>query len=173
MARPPQVALRAGVHVSEVRNVIIWGNHSSTQYPDVNHGTVGGAPIRAALPAADGAWLDGEFIETVQQRGAVIIKMRGLSSALSAASSACDHVRDWVLGTAPGTWVSMGVVSDGSYGQPEGIVYSFPVTCAGGKWAIVQGLPIDKPSAERMRLTAQELVEERELALACIAEARG
>jgi len=165
-----QVAERAGVHVTEVKNVIIWGNHSSTQYPDVNHGTVNGKPIREVL--ADSAeWLDGEFITVVQQRGAAIIKARGLSSAMSAASSACDHVRNWVLGTPEGTWVSMGVYSDGSYGQPEGLIYSFPVTCKDGKWSIVQGLPIDDKSAAKLKITADELVEERQLALECIGEA--
>lgn len=184
------------MHVTDVRNVIIWGNHSSTQYPDVNHGTIRRQPIREVL--ADSAeWLNSEFISTVQQRGAAIIKVwataaaaeccccccsapsccpawlravqhssdallpaahdaplllccatprrtahtpqaRGLSSAMSAASSACDHVRDWVCGTPEGTWVSMGVFSDGSYGQPEGVIFSFPVTCKAGKWSIVQ-----------------------------------
>ncbi|GAX78055.1 hypothetical protein CEUSTIGMA_g5497.t1 [Chlamydomonas eustigma] len=165
-----QVAERLGLHVVEVKNVIIWGNHSSTQYPDVNHGTAGGKPIREVVK--DDAWLDGEFLTTVQQRGAAIIKARGLSSALSAASSACDHVRDWVLGTpSDGSWVSMGVVSDGSYGTPAGLVYSFPVTCADGKWKIVQGLAIDERSAEKMKATADELAEERDLAHECIAAA--
>ncbi|KAI8475683.1 MAG: malate dehydrogenase, cytoplasmic [Monoraphidium minutum] len=167
-----QVAERAGLHVTAVKNVIIWGNHSSTQYPDVSHGTAGGKPIKEVL-AGSAEWLAGEFIDTVQQRGAAIIKARGLSSAMSAASSACDHVRDWMLGTPPGSWVSMGVYSDGSYGQPAGLVYSFPVTCAaGGSWSIVQGLEIDAASAERMRLSAEELAEERQLALECIAEAK-
>eukprot|EP00195_Chlamydomonas_chlamydogama_P012907 CAMPEP_0202897442 /NCGR_PEP_ID=MMETSP1392-20130828/6191_1 /ASSEMBLY_ACC=CAM_ASM_000868 /TAXON_ID=225041 /ORGANISM="Chlamydomonas chlamydogama, Strain SAG 11-48b" /LENGTH=331 /DNA_ID=CAMNT_0049583069 /DNA_START=120 /DNA_END=1115 /DNA_ORIENTATION=- len=163
-----QVAERVGVHSSAVRNVTIWGNHSSTQYPDVNHGTVSGKPIRDVV--GDNAWLDGEFITTVQQRGAAIIKARGLSSALSAASSACDHIRDWVLGTpADGSWVSMGVVSDGSYGVPVGLVYSYPVTCKEGKWSIVQGLSIDAASAAKMKATADELVEEKALADECIA----
>jgi malate dehydrogenase len=162
-----QLSERTGAHITAVKNAIIWGNHSSTQYPDVNHATVGGTPARAAV--ADDAWLDGEFVEVVQQRGAAIIKARGMSSALSAASSACDHVRDWVLGTPEGTWVSMGVFSDGSYGAPEGIIYSFPVTCAGGKWSIVQGLAIDAASAEKMRLTGEELVEEKAMAMECLA----
>jgi malate dehydrogenase len=183
----------------QVKNVIIWGNHSSTQYPDVNHGTVAGKPIRQAV--GDDTWLDGEFITTVQQRGAAIIQVgthcllclvtrflpellpttlhclaraqaRGLSSALSAASSACDHVRNWVLGTpADGSWVSMGVVSDGSYDTPAGLVYSFPVTCKDGKWSIVQGLSIDANSAAKMQATAKELQEERDLAHECIAHA--
>jgi malate dehydrogenase len=162
-----QLSERTGAHITAVKNAIIWGNHSSTQYPDVNHATVGGTPARAAV--ADDAWLDGEFVEVVQQRGAAIIKARGMSSALSAASSACDHVRDLVLGTPEGTWVSMGVFSDGSYGAPEGIIYSFPVTCAGGKWSIVQGLAIDAASAEKMRLTGEELVEEKAMAMECLA----
>ena len=150
-----------------MKNVIIWGNHSSTQYPDVNHGTVKGQAIRATVK--DDTWLDKEFIETVQQRGAAIIKARGLSSALSAASSACDHIRDWMLGTPEdGSWVSMGVVSDGSYGTPAGLVYSFPVTCKDGKWSIVQGLKIDEASAAKMKTTADELAEERDLAHECI-----
>eukprot|EP00879_Flechtneria_rotunda_P006264 GHRR01006584.1.p1 GENE.GHRR01006584.1~~GHRR01006584.1.p1 ORF type:complete len:331 (+),score=95.72 GHRR01006584.1:53-1045(+) len=162
-----QVAERAQVHVSEVKNVIIWGNHSSTQYPDVSHGTVGGKPIREVL-ADSTEWLNSEFIETVQQRGAAIIKARGLSSAMSAASSACDHVRDWILGTPKGTWVSMGVYSDGSYGQPAGVIYSFPVTSKDGKWSIVQDLPIDDFSVAKLNATADELVEEKQLAFECI-----
>lgn len=161
-----QVAQRTGSHVNDVKNVIIWGNHSSTQYPDVNHGTVKGTPIREAVQ--DDEWLNGDFITTVQQRGAAIIQARGMSSALSAASSTCDHVRNWLLGTEPGTFVSMGVFSDGSYGQPEGIIFSFPVTCQDGKWSIVQGLEIDEASAEKLRVTAAELVEEKELAYECI-----
>ncbi len=127
-------------------------------------------PIRAAVK--DDAYLNGEFIKTVQQRGAAIIKARKLSSALSAASSVCDHVRDWMLGTAPGTWVSMGVISDGSYNTPAGLCYSFPVTCErGGKWSIVQGLPIDALSREKLDATAAELVEEKEMAMVCLSEA--
>jgi malate dehydrogenase len=164
-----QLAERTGTPVTGVKNAIIWGNHSSTQYPDVNHATVAGKPARAAV--GDDAWLDGAFVECVQQRGAAIIKARGLSSALSAASSACDHVRDWVLGTPEGTWVSMGVASDGSYGAPKDVVYSFPVTCKDGKWAIVQGLEIDARSAALMKATGEELVEEAALAMECLAEA--
>jgi len=169
-----QLSERLGVASTEVSNVIIWGNHSSTQYPDVNHGTavVGGAaqPIRAAV--ADDDYLNGPFISTVQQRGAAIIAARKFSSALSAASSVCDHVRDWMLGTAPGTWVSMGVISDGSYDTPAGLCFSFPVTCErGGKWSIVQGLPIDAFSRAKLDATAVELTEEKEMALACLAEA--
>lgn len=161
-----QLSVRSGVHISKVKNTIIWGNHSSTQYPDVNHATIDGAPARDVIQ--DDAWLDGEFITTVQQRGAAIIKARGLSSALSAGSSACDHLRDWVLGTPEGTWVSMGVLSDGSYGAPKDIMYSFPCTCKDGKWSIVQGLTINDASAEKMKITGEELVEEKALAFECL-----
>ncbi|KAG2548459.1 hypothetical protein PVAP13_9KG186800 [Panicum virgatum] len=165
-----KISERLNVQVSDVKNVIIWGNHSSTQYPDVNHATVktssGEKPVCELV--ADDAWLNGEFITTVQQRGAAIIKARKLSSALSAASSACDHIRDWVLGTPEGTFVSMGVYSDGSYGVPAGLIYSFPVTCSGGEWKIVQGLPIDEFSRKKMDATAQELSEEKALAYSCL-----
>ncbi|KAG2727923.1 hypothetical protein I3760_01G181600 [Carya illinoinensis] len=165
-----QVSERLNVQVSDVKNVIIWGNHSSTQYPDVSHATVktpsGEKPVPALI--ADDAWLKGEFITTVQQRGAAIIKARKLSSALSAASSACDHIRDWVLGTPEGTWVSMGVYSDGSYNVPAGLIYSFPVTCCNGEWTIVQGLSIDDFSRKKLDLTAEELTEEKALAYSCL-----
>ncbi|PSS33763.1 malate dehydrogenase [Actinidia chinensis var. chinensis] len=165
-----QVSERLNVPVSNVKNVIIWGNHSSTQYPDVNHATLttsaGEKPVRQIV--ADDEWLHGEFITTVQQRGAAIIKARKLSSALSAASSACDHIRDWVLGTPEGTWVSMGVYSDGSYNVPAGLIYSFPVTCCNGDWTIVQGLPIDDLSRKKLDLTAEELTEEKALAYSCL-----
>ena len=151
--------------------MLFRSNHSSSQYPDVNHATVktpsGEKPVRELVQ--DDEWLNGEFIATVQQRGAAIIKARKLSSALSAASSACDHIRDWVLGTAEGTFVSMGVYSDGSYGVPAGLIYSFPVTCSGGEWTIVQGLPIDEFSRKKMDATAQELSEEKALAYSCLA----
>jgi len=163
-----QIAERLDVPVSTVKNVIIWGNHSSSQYPDVNHAVVGDKPVRDAV--ADDAYLDGEFIKVVQQRGAAIIKARKLSSALSAASSACDHIRDWVLGTPKGSYVSMGVYSDGSYNVPPGIIYSYPVTCAKGDWTIVQGLTIDAKSRAKLDATADELVEEKALAYTCISE---
>lgn len=165
-----QVSERLNVPVSDVKNVIIWGNHSSSQYPDVNHASVktssGEKPVRELVK--DDEWLNGEFITTVQQRGAAIIKARKLSSALSAASSACDHIRDWVLGTPEGTFVSMGVYSDGSYNVPSGLIYSFPVTCRNGEWSIVQGLPIDEVSRKKMDLTAEELKEEKDLAYSCL-----
>ena len=169
-----QLSERLGVPSTDVSNVIIWGNHSSTQYPDVNHGTVvvGGEKLAIRAAVADDAYLNGDFITTVQQRGAAIIAARKFSSALSAASSVCDHVRDWMLGTAPGAWVSMGVISDGSYSTPPGLCFSFPVTCErGGKWSIVQGLPIDAFSRAKLDATAAELTEEKEMALACLADA--
>ncbi|KAI3863275.1 hypothetical protein MKW92_036449 [Papaver armeniacum] len=165
-----QVSERLSVQVSDVKNVIIWGNHSSTQYPDVTHATVktsAGEKVVKEL-VADDAWLNGEFISTVQQRGAAIIKARKFSSALSAASSACDHIRDWVVGTPEGTWVSMGVYSDGSYDVPAGLIYSFPVTCKNGEWSIVQGLSIDEFSRNKLNKTAEELSEEKALAYSCL-----
>ncbi|GJP46545.1 hypothetical protein CLOM_g5817 [Closterium sp. NIES-68] len=165
-----QISERLGVPVANVKNTIIWGNHSSTQYPDVNHAVVvtpeGEKPVRELVK--DDAWLDGDFIKTVQQRGAAIIKARNLSSALSAASSACDHIRNWVKGTPEGSWVSMGVISDGSYDVPKDIIYSFPVTCKDGEWTIVQGLSIDANSRAKMDATAAELVEEKDLAYECL-----
>ncbi|XP_022964480.1 malate dehydrogenase, cytoplasmic-like [Cucurbita moschata] len=166
-----QISERLNVHVSEIKNVIIWGNHSSTQYPDVNHATVklpSGEEKSVRELVADDAWLNGEFISTVQQRGAAIIKARKFSSALSAASAACDHIRDWVLGTPEGTWVSMGVYSDGSYNVPAGLIYSFPVTCQNGEWSIVQGLSLDEFSRKKLDLTAEELTEEKALAYSCL-----
>lgn len=161
-----QLSERSGVHISKIKNTIIWGNHSSTQYPDVNHATIDGNPAREIIK--DDEWLNGEFVQVVQQRGAAIIKARGLSSALSAASSACDHINNWINGTPEGTWVSMGVMSDGSYSTPEDVIFSFPVTCSNGKWSIVQGLGIDDRSRNLIDLTAKELVEEKTLAMECL-----
>lgn len=165
-----QIAERLGAQVSAVKNVIIWGNHSSTQYPDVHHAVVttehGEEPVQKLV--CDDTWLRGEFISTVQQRGAAIIKARKLSSALSAASSACDHIRDWVLGTPKGTWVSMGVYSEGSYDVPPGLIYSYPVTCENGSWSIVQGLSINEFSRAKLVATAEELAEEKAMAYSCI-----
>ncbi len=155
-----QVAARAEVAVTEVRDLAVWGNHSATQYPDVIHAKIGGRPAMEVL--GDRAWVEQELIPTVQQRGAAIIEARGASSAASAASAAIDHVRDWVLGTGEGGWVSLAVPSDGSYGVPEGVVSSFPVTCSGGEWSIVEGLEIDELSRSRIDASARELVEERE-----------
>ncbi|MEN9792871.1 MAG: hypothetical protein RL330_949, partial [Actinomycetota bacterium] len=137
-----------------------WGNHSSTQYPDLFRAKVGGRI--AAEVVNDQAWLDGEYIPTVAKRGAAIIKARGSSSAASAANAAIDHVRDWVQGTPAGDWVSMAVPSDGSYGVPEGLISSFPCTCSGGEWSIVQGLALDDYSRARIDASVAELVEERD-----------
>jgi len=154
-----QLAAKTGVSVNDIRQMTIWGNHSATQYPDIAHCTVAGKPAPSLV---DAAWVKDDFIPTVQQRGAAIIKARGLSSAASAASAAIDHVRDWALGSAANDWVSMAVPSDGSYGVAEGIVYSFPVRCKDGRWEIVQGLDISDFSRERMKLTEAELLEERD-----------
>jgi malate dehydrogenase len=145
--------------LGEVKKVIIWGNHSATQYPDLHHATVAGKP---ALSPADQSWFKERFIPTVQQRGAAIIKARGTSSAASAASAAIDHVHDWMLGTRSGDWVSMAVPADGSYGIPEGVIYSYPVTCKNGEYSIVQGLDINDFSREKMQATHRELLEERD-----------
>ncbi len=153
-----QVAGKVGVHVSEVRRAIIWGNHSATQFPDLAHATVAGTP---ALTRVSQAWYRDEFIPTVQQRGAAIIKARGASSAASAASAAMDHIRDWALGTPDDDWVSMGVASDGSYGIGEGVVYSYPVRCVRGEYQIVQGLSVDDFGRGKMTATEAELREER------------
>ncbi|MBS0393376.1 MAG: malate dehydrogenase [Proteobacteria bacterium] len=154
-----QIAEKTGTHVNDVKRMVIWGNHSSTQYPDLHHATVQGKP---ALSLVDEAWYTGTFIPTVQQRGAAVIKARGASSAASAASAAIDHVRTWVLGSAPGDFVSMAVPSDGSYGIPEGVIFSYPVTTAGGSYAIVQGLPVNEFSRARLAATDKELREERD-----------
>jgi malate dehydrogenase len=153
-----QLAEKTGKHSTDVKKMIIWGNHSSTQYPDIYHATVDGKP---ATELVDQGWYESEFIPTVQQRGAAIIKARGASSAASAASAAIDHMRTWALGTDEGDWVSMGIPSDGSYGIEPGIIYGYPVTCKDGKYEIVQGLEINEFSRARMDATAQELREER------------
>ncbi len=154
-----QLAEKTGSHVNAIRRMIIWGNHSSTQYPDVSHCTVDGKPAKSLV---DQKWIEETFIPVVQQRGAAIIKARGSSSAASAASAAIDHVGDWVQGTPAGDWVSMGVPSDGSYGIKEGLIYSYPVTCKNGEYEIVQGLSIDELSRKRMLATETELREERD-----------
>lgn len=153
-----QLADKAGKHNTDVKGMIIWGNHSATQYPDVHHATVAGVK---ATDIVDENWLVSDFIPTVQQRGAAIIKARGLSSAASAANAAIEHVRDWVLGTN-GEIVSMGIHSDGSYGIAEGLIYSFPVTCENGVYTIVQGLEVNDFSRDLMSKTEKELSEERE-----------
>ena len=154
-----QLAEKTGTHVNDIRKLTIWGNHSSTQYPDVSHATVQGKPARELV---DQKWLESSFIPTVQQRGAAVIKARGSSSAASAASAALDHVRTWMLGTVPGDWTSMAVPADGSYGIQPGIIYSYPVTCTGGNYQIVQGLAVDAFSRARMSATETELREERD-----------
>ena len=153
-----QLAANTGKDSTEVKGMIIWGNHSATQYPDISKCTIAG---QAAADAADSAWLNNEFIPVVQQRGAAIIKARGLSSAASAASAAIDHVHDWALGTPAGEWTSMAVPSDGSYGIAPGVIYSYPVICKDGKYEIVQGLEISDFSRGLMDATDAELREER------------
>lgn len=162
-----QIALKAGVGVKDVSNVIIWGNHSSTQFPDVNHGTIGGKPIRQVVN--DDKYLNEDFIETIQKRGAAIINARKASSALSAARAAVRHMRSWVCGTGPNEFVSMGVLSDGnSYGVADGLMYSFPCQCQDGEWSIKNGLPIDAFSKKKMQITEAELKEEKELAFSLL-----
>lgn len=152
-----QLADKLGVHHDVVRRMTIWGNHSATQYPDVFHVSVDGAPVDVP-----GEWLRENFIPEVQNRGTAIIKARGASSAASAASAAIDHMRDWAMGTREGDWVSMAIPSDGSYGIAEGIMYSFPVTCSGGDYHVCRNLEINDFSRERMTLTERELLEERD-----------
>lgn len=154
-----QLAQKAGEPVTAVSGVTIWGNHSATQYPDLHHAQVAG---RQAMELVDRYWYENDFIPTVQQRGAAIIKARGASSAASAANAAIDHMRSWALGTPENDWVSMGVLSDGSYGIQEGLIYSFPCRCKNGQWEIVQGLEINEFSREKMQATEQELAEERD-----------
>jgi len=154
-----QIAARIGKPTASVKKVVVWGNHSATQYPDIFHAECEGRKVWPMIN--DQAWLENVFIPTVQKRGAAIIEARGLSSAASAANAAIDHIRDWVRGTEPGNWVTMGVPSDGSYGIPEGVIYGYPVTCAGGAWKIVQGLEVSEFSRKRMDATLKELHEER------------
>jgi malate dehydrogenase len=155
-----QLAAKTSSSVRDITKMTIWGNHSATQYPDLFHAEVGGK--NAAELVNDQAWLEGDFIPTVQQRGAAIIEARGLSSAASAANAAIDHVRTWALGTPEGDWVSMAIPSDGSYGVPEGLMSSFPVTCSGGEYSIVQGLDLDDFSRARIDASVAELAEERD-----------
>ncbi|WP_290495900.1 malate dehydrogenase [Hyphomonas sp. UBA4494] len=154
-----QLAEKTGAHNTDIKKMTIWGNHSSTQYPDLHHATVKG---EAALSKVDQDWYENTFIPDVQQRGAAIIKARGASSAASAASAAIDHMRSWALGTEAGDWVSMGIPSDGSYGIEPGVIYGYPCTCKDGKYEIVQGLEIGEFSRARMDATEKELREERE-----------
>jgi len=155
-----QTANRLGVQVSEVTNMTVWGNHSTTQYPDLVNAQVNGGSAWEAID--DEAWIADELIPRVAKRGAAIIEARGASSAASAANAAIDHVHDWVLGTPPGDWVSMGVPADGSYGVAEGIVAGFPCQCSGGEWSIVEGIEIPEFSRTRIDASAAELREERD-----------
>jgi len=154
-----QIADKAGKTINEVKQMTIWGNHSATQYPDIHHSMVDG---KSAIDLVDQQWYEDQFIPTVQQRGAAIIKARGASSAASAANAAIAHMNSWALGTDANDWVSMGVYSDGSYGITEGLIYSFPCTCQDGVWKIVQGLEINDFSREKMTATENELNEEKE-----------
>jgi malate dehydrogenase len=156
-----QLAAKAGAAVADIGNMTIWGNHSATQYPDVYHAKVGGRPAYDAI-GKDQAWVESQFIPTVQKRGAAIIEARGASSAASAANAAIDHMRDWAQGTAAGDWVSMGLCSDGSYGVAEGLISSFPVTCSSGRYQIVQGLDLDDFSRKRVDVSVAELADERD-----------
>lgn len=154
-----QLAEKTGTHITAIRKMTIWGNHSATQYPDISHTLVNGKPAKSLV---EQKWLEETFIPVVQQRGAAIIKARGASSAASAASAAIDHIHDWFHGTPNGDWVSMGVPSDGSYGIKEGVIYSYPVTIKDGSYQIVQGLSVDEFSRKRMDATEKELREERD-----------
>ncbi len=155
-----QVAQKTGVAVSEVTNMTIWGNHSATQYPDVVHAKVNGASAWDAI--GDEAWVADTFIPTVQTRGAAIIEARGGSSVASAANAAIDHMHDWVQGSRPNDWVSMGVCSTGQYGTPEGLIVGLPCTCSGGQWSVVEGLDLDEFSKPRIDASVAELAEERQ-----------
>ncbi|KNC31756.1 hypothetical protein FF38_10245 [Lucilia cuprina] len=168
-----QVAAKAKVPVSQVKNVIIWGNHSSTQFPDASHAvvSVGGAEKSAVEAVGDAEFLKGSFVETVQKRGAAVIAARKMSSAMSAAKAACDHMHDWWNGTDAGQFVSMGVISDGSYDAPKDVIYSFPVEIKNKQWKIVQGLSLDDFAKSKMAITGKELLEEKNEAMAvCNAE---
>lgn len=161
------LAARIGAQVDKVKNVIIWGNHSATQYPDAAHATVTDDTCCRSVPTAinDDNWLNTTFVETIQKRGAAVIAARKMSSAMSAAKAAGDHMRDWWMGTKKGEWVSMGVISDGSYGIPADIVFSFPVSIENKKFKIIQGLPINDFARSKLTLTANELEEERNEAM--------
>jgi malate dehydrogenase len=154
-----QIAQKTGKTVNDVKKMTIWGNHSATQYPDLFNAEVSG---QKAISLIDQDWYEGDFIPTVQQRGAAIIKARGASSAASAANAAIDHMRSWALGTDGDDWVSMGVYSDGSYDIAEGLIYSFPCRCKNGDWEIVQGVDVGDFSRQKMTATERELAEERD-----------
>ncbi len=155
-----QVAQKLFQPIHDIKKMVVWGNHSGTQYPDLDHAEIRGTPVRELLPDQD--WVEREFIPIVQKRGAAVIEARGLSSAASAANAAISHIHDWLLGAHHNNWVSMGVPSDGSYGIPEGVLYGFPVRCKQGHYHIVQDLPISEPGRKHMENSYRELVEERE-----------
>jgi len=156
-----QLSLKTGADIADIKKVTIWGNHSSTQFPDASQAVISGQPL-----SLDAEWLQNEFIPVVQKRGAAVIAARKLSSAMSAAKAASDHMKSWFSSTPQDDWVSMGVFSDGSYGTPEGVMFSFPVTIEGGKWSIVQGLSLSEFAKEKLALTGKELCEERDEAMA-------
>ncbi|MGY1866060.1 malate dehydrogenase [Nocardia gipuzkoensis] len=159
-----QLAKKTGAPAADIARVAIWGNHSATQYPDIAHATIAGRPALDLI--GDRAWVTDEFVPTVQQRGTAIIQARGASSAASAASAAIDHIHDWVRGTRDGDWVSMAVPSDGSYGVPEGLISSFPVTCANGEYRIVPDLVVDDLARPRIDASVAELEQERDAVIA-------
>lgn len=159
-----QLAVKVGTDIANVKNVIIWGNHSSTQFPDAAHAMINGKPAPQVINDDD--WLKNVFLPTVQKRGAAVIAARKLSSAMSAAKAASDHMKSIWSGTPSGEFVSMGVFSDGSYGTPEGVMFSFPVTIADKKWSIVQGLALDDFAKGKLEATGKELCEERQEAMA-------
>uniref|UniRef100_A0A6B2EF94 Malate dehydrogenase n=1 Tax=Phlebotomus kandelakii TaxID=1109342 RepID=A0A6B2EF94_9DIPT len=164
-----QIAAKCGVPIDQVRNVVIWGNHSSTQFPDARNATVAGKDAFSAV--GDAKFLQEDFVATVQKRGAAVISARKMSSAMSAANAACDHMRDWWNGTKPGDFVSMGVLSDGSYGAPKDLIFSFPCEVKDGKWKIVQGLTVEAFGKEKLAITAKELEEEKaEAVVVCSAD---
>lgn len=165
-----QIAAKVGVSITEVNNVIIWGNHSSTQFPDVLNGTVTMDGNRKSIVDAvnDKTYLKDVFVETVQKRGAAVIAARKMSSAMSAAKAACDHMHDWWNGTQTGNYVSMGVFSDGSYGTPKDVIFSFPVEIVNKQWKIVQGLKLDDFAKEKLTITGKELLEEKQEALVAV-----
>lgn len=165
-----QIAAKVGVQITDVKNVIIWGNHSSTQFPDVSNGTVkvNGAEKQIVDAVNDSAYLQNVFVETVQKRGAAVISARKMSSAMSAAKAACDHMHDWWNGTQSGNYVSMGVISDGSYGAPKDIIFSFPVEIVNKQWKIVQGLKLDDFANGKLAITGKELLEEKQEAMSVV-----
>jgi malate dehydrogenase len=154
------LAKKAGVPNGAVGNMTIWGNHSNTQYPDFNNAKINGKPATESI--TDRAWLEQTFVPMVQSRGAAVIKARGLSSALSAANGAIDHVKTWIKGTAGGDWTSSAIISKGEYNVPAGLVFGYPCTVAGGSWKVVEGLPHDAFGQERLKITLNELLEERD-----------